>query len=77
MKVNEHPAAIAVFKKILAHNENYLAAYYQLGKSYEKISESKEAVLTYQKGIIVAAGQKNQKTLQELQAALDSLAEDE
>jgi Tfp pilus assembly protein PilF len=64
--------ATSLLKGIIQKHPDYLAAYYQLGKLYEQ-SNSAEAKKVYESGIAVAQRQKNFKTLNEIQAALDSM----
>ena len=62
--------AIEGLEKILLQNNNYLAAYYQLGKCFEAQNKINEAKAAYEKGIAVAQAQKNAKTLNELREAI-------
>jgi tetratricopeptide (TPR) repeat protein len=62
--------AISRLQKMLSNNNNYLAAYYQLGKCFEAQNKINEAKETYEKGITVAQAQKNIKTLNELREAI-------
>jgi tetratricopeptide (TPR) repeat protein len=73
--LNEKEKAIAIIEKIIQYDENYLAAYYQLGQLYEQTKQTAKAQNAYTKGIGVARQQKNTKTLGELNTAL-SLIED-
>jgi len=77
MNSGENNPAIEMLERILEKDEHYLAAYYQLGKLYEGMARMKDAKMIYQKGIRIALNQKNQRTLNELQGACDSLDEDE
>lgn len=77
MNLSENNSAIDLLEKILKRDEHYLAAYYQLGKAYEKVSRTDEAKLIYEKGIHIASQQKNQRTFNELKSAFESLTEDE
>jgi Tfp pilus assembly protein PilF len=77
ININEYTTAIEILKAILMKDENYLAAYYQLGKLYEIVSENENARIIYRKGITIAAAQKNQRTLNELKSALVAMTEDE
>ncbi|REJ85189.1 MAG: tetratricopeptide repeat protein [Bacteroidetes bacterium] len=61
--------------ELLENNPEYLAAYYQLGKTFEALGKTCEAAETYSKGILVAEKQKNMKTLAELKSALEMLEE--
>lgn len=68
--------AISIIEEIIARDENYLGAYYQLGKYYEETGQKGKAIAAYQKGIEIAKKQNNRKTLGELNTAL-MLLEDE
>ena len=69
-KANEIKLAIETLEQVIKRDENYLAAYYQLGKYYELINDIRKAIEVYQKGILIAKTQKNTKTLGELNEAL-------
>ncbi len=75
-KLNDVKKAIEVIEALLVRDENYLGAYYQLGKYYEQIEEPKMAINIYNKGISIAQIQKNNKTIAELNEALWKSDED-
>lgn len=75
--IKRNEEAILLLEKILKLDENYLAAYYQLGKSYESVSRIEEARQVYKKGIQIAVQQNKVRTKNELQSAIDSMSEDE
>lgn len=62
--------AVTALEQILIKNNNYLAAYYQLGKCFEALNKTSEAKEAYGKGIVVAQAQNNTKTLNELREAV-------
>ena len=66
--------AISLLAGIIQYHPDYLAAYYQLGKLYEQ-RDSAKARKIYESGMAIAQRQKDFKTLNELQAALDSMEE--
>lgn len=68
--------AISIIEEILSRDENYLGAYYQLGKYYEEVSQKEKAISTYKKGMEIAKKQNNRKTLGELSTALMLLEDD-
>ena len=74
-KNGEKQKAIEVLENVIHVDENYLAAYYQLGKFYEETSKKNKAIEIYVKGIHIAKAQKNTKTLSELNEALQQLEE--
>ena len=69
-KAGDQKKAIELIEALLSRNKNYLGAYYQLGSLYEQITDIQRAVITYEKGIIIAQQQQNRKTLGELKQAL-------
>jgi len=69
-KVNDVVKAIELIEGLLTRDENYLGAYYQLGKYYEHIQDIPKAIATYTKGKEVAKKIKNNKALGELNEAL-------
>lgn len=73
VKIGEVEKAIIIIENILKRDENYLGAYYQLGKYYEQTLQPEKAVSIYQKGIEIAQKQNNCKTLGELNEALQML----
>ena len=70
LTLNDIPRAISIIAELLQRDENYLGAYYQLGKLYEETQEVNLAEEIYKKGMVVAQLQKNQKTFRELNEAL-------
>ena len=54
---------------------NYLPTYYQLGKLYERLGETEKAIQAYTKGKQVAQAAGDNKTLRELNEALQYLDE--
>ncbi len=69
-KVKDVIRAIELIENLLSKDENYLGAYYQLGKYYEQIQDIPKAISTYTKGIEVAKKIKNNKAIGELNEAL-------
>jgi tetratricopeptide (TPR) repeat protein len=69
-KLGSIDTAIHGIEGIILRDENYLGAYYQLGKFYEQSLQPEKAVETYLKGIEIAKKQNNRKALGELNEAL-------
>ena len=65
--------AIAEYRTLLGHNENYPAAYFHGGQALEKLGRLEEAREIYEKGIVVTTRTGDAHTRSELQAALDML----
>ena len=68
--------AIELIETLLLRDQNYLGAYYQLGKYYEATEQLQDAIATYKKGISIAQQQKNRKAQGELNEALWMLDEE-
>jgi tetratricopeptide (TPR) repeat protein len=74
-RINNITEAVSLLEQLLQINPDYLAAYYQLGKLFERQQDFIRASGIFERGLAVARKQKDQKTLNELQSALDSLEE--
>ena len=59
-----------IWETLLSDFEDYLPTYYALGKLYEDLTEIDLAKNIYEKGILIATQQKNDKILKELKTAL-------
>jgi tetratricopeptide (TPR) repeat protein len=70
VNANNIEKATSIIEEIIQRDENYLAAYYQLGKLYEELNLKEKAIETYHKGIEIAKKQNSRKTLGELTEAL-------
>lgn len=69
-KLENVKKAIELIEALLVRDEEYLGAYYQLGKYYEQIENPEMAISTYKKGVSLAQKKKNNKALGELNEAL-------
>ena len=74
-KENNFAKAIEIIENIVQKDENYLASYHQLGQLYEQQHEPQKALAYYNKGVVIAQHQKNNKTLNELKEAIFLLKE--
>jgi len=72
-KNGDYNEAIAEFRTLLRDDENYVAAYFHAGQTYEKLSEIEEARAIYEKGIEVATHKGDTHTRSEIEAALSLL----
>lgn len=69
------PAALAQFENVLQLNPAYIPAFYQLGKLYEALENSQQALDAYRQGRDLAKIQKNNKALNEFNEAIFMLEE--
>jgi Tfp pilus assembly protein PilF len=58
------------FKKVLSIDENYIAAYYQLGKLFESQLRNEEALTYFRIGLEKAKEQKNNRSVNEFKEAI-------
>jgi tetratricopeptide (TPR) repeat protein len=65
--------AIAQLQEVLGRDENYVAAYYHLGRMLAKSGKDEEALAIYKRGIDAATKAGDQKTRNEIQEAIDML----
>ncbi len=72
-KGGDHHEAIAEFRNLLQHDEDYAAAYFHAGQVYEKLGQVEEARATYEKGIEVTTRKGDTHTRSEIEAALSLL----
>jgi Tfp pilus assembly protein PilF len=69
----EHALALQGLQSLLADDPSYLPAYYIAGKTAEVLGQTVLAKKCYEDGKNLAMEQGNSQTLNELNAALDSL----
>jgi tetratricopeptide (TPR) repeat protein len=73
IKLQNNEAALNLFKKILITDENYSGVYYHLGKLYERLNDTANAEITYEKGLEICKKLKEQHNYNELRGALDAM----
>lgn len=61
--------ALDLFEELVDTDPDYVGTYYHLGKLYERLNRTDEAIETYDHGITVARKQQDTKNLSELQDA--------
>lgn len=62
--------ALTLFEELVDTDPDYVGTYYHLGKLYERLDRTEDAIETYERGVEVAREQRAQKDLSELQDAL-------
>jgi Tfp pilus assembly protein PilF len=73
LKLERDAEALEILEKLLVENPDYLPTYYIIGNLYQKLQSNVEAIVTYEKGMVIAQEQKNDRTYRELKDALDNL----
>lgn len=61
------------FKKVIELEPTNIAAYYQLGRLFESQSKNAEALIYFNKGLLEAKEQKNNKSVNEFEEAIFNL----
>lgn len=69
-KQGQTEEALAFLEKLVEEQPDYTGSYYHLGKLYEDVGRTDDAIVTYREGITVSQKQRNLKDLSELQDAL-------
>ncbi|KAA8482740.1 tetratricopeptide repeat protein [Arcticibacter tournemirensis] len=72
LNLGDTESALKYFEDLVLNHEDYVGTYYHLGKLYEGLERTEDALKTYQKGMDVASRAGNTHTLSELQAAYRS-----
>jgi len=72
-KRGDHEMAIREFRELNQRDPAYVAAYYQLAKSYEAIEQIPSAIDIYKRGLSAALKKNDLHAASELQSALDEL----
>ena len=69
LKQDNIAKALDFFEALVDTDPGYVGTYYHLGKLYERLDRTDDAIDTYEQGIAVAREQREQKALSELQDA--------
>ena len=65
--------AIAQLQEVILRDENYVAAYYHLGRMLAKAGKEEDALAIYRRGLDAATKAGDQKTRNEIQEAIEML----
>jgi len=71
--INEIVKAKEYFEEVLKVDKNHVAAYYQLGKIFERMGNNPEAIAIYEKGMEAAKIKNDSRSMREIKTALDEL----
>lgn len=73
IKLGEMEKALNSFLNVISNDENYVGTYYHLAKTYEKMGQTEQAIVMYEKGIKIAIKCNDKHAKNELQMALDDI----
>ncbi|MEI8280051.1 MAG: tetratricopeptide repeat protein [Bacteroidota bacterium] len=74
IKLGNDTDALVLFEKNVAHDPNYVASYYHLGKLLERIGQQERAITIYETGMKVAKAAGDMHSYSELQGEYEDLA---
>lgn len=69
----DYARALEYLEGLRDNDPDYLPTYYQLGRVYEELDRTEDAVTAYKQGIGIGRGQNDSHTVAELQGALEDL----
>ena len=73
-KEGDDANAVLRFREVIVRDPSYVAAYYHLGKVLARTGNLDEAREIYGKGLTAASAANDQRTLTEIQDALDAIS---
>ena len=71
--LNDIEKAKEYFEEVLKVDKNHVAAYYQLGKIFERLNDETSAISIYEKGMEAAKFKNDSRSIREIKTALDEL----
>ena len=75
IKIGEDELAKTLFKDILNESPDYVGSYYHIAKLLERLNQTEEAIVYYEKGMEIAKKLKDNHSYKELQAAYEDLVD--
>ncbi len=73
LHMNQPEEANSYFNKVVEFDKGYVGVYYHLGKCYEQLGNSQNAIGAYEAGIVQASAKRERNAIRELQAALNQV----
>ncbi len=73
VKIGDDRSALAEFRRIMADNPDYQAAYFHAGKALERLGEGDEARAIYVEGVKASFRTGNTHARSELEAAIEEI----
>jgi len=75
VKLKQYSPALEQFELLLKNHPDYLATHYQYGKLLEALNRKEDAVIIYQRGVLIANNQLNTHAKAELHQAINEAQE--
>ncbi len=71
---NDTEKALKFYLELVSDHPDYVGTYYHLGKLYQKLGNTEQALNIYQKGMVAAKNKRDMHAFSELQGAYNSAA---
>jgi tetratricopeptide (TPR) repeat protein len=68
LRLNETEKALQYYERLVNNHPDYVGTYYHLGKLYEALNRQPDALIIYEKGMLVARQKHDNHAFSELQA---------
>jgi len=68
LRLNQTDKALYYYQDLVTNHPGYVGTYYHLGKLYEALNRTGEAITTYQNGMTIAKQKRDNHAYSELQA---------
>ncbi len=67
LRLNDTAKALQYYETLVEKHPDYVGTYYHLGKLYEALNRKADAIVIYEKGMIIARQKRDNHALSELQ----------
>jgi len=68
LRLNETDKALQYYENLVTNHPDYVGTYYHLGKLYEALNRTPDAISIYEKGMEIAKNKRDNHAFSELQA---------
>jgi tetratricopeptide (TPR) repeat protein len=73
LRLNDSEKALSYYEDLVNNHPNYTGTYYHLGKLYEALNRTDDAIRTYEKGMEITKAKRDMHAFSELQAVYREL----
>jgi tetratricopeptide (TPR) repeat protein len=76
LRLNQADKALEYYEDLVKNHADYTGTYYHLGKLYEALGRTRDAISTYESGMKITKEKRDNHAYSELQAVYDELMDD-
>ena len=76
LRLNQTDKALEYYEDLVKNHADYTGTYYHLGKLYEALGRTKDAISTYETGMKITKEKRDNHAYSELQSVYDELMDD-